>query len=129
MIQKKFRGKRIDNGEWVYGSLVVQEKTRIFSWGLSGWESNEIHPESVGQFINKKDKNDIEIYEGDIMKFTHTRCKKLEDCFNNEVIKDITDLPIQLYVDGGEIEVYGNITDNPELLEKQNENIKKNHMG
>jgi hypothetical protein len=67
MREIKFRGKRIDTGEWVEGSYVskfsftdgsVHENTIVTTDGL---KSYLVHPETVGQFIGLKD-----IYEGDV---------------------------------------------------------------
>jgi hypothetical protein len=69
MRDYKFRGKRIDNGEWVYGNLV---KT---AYGLYIIPQNiiadqipkySVDPKSVGQYAELLDINRKEIYEGDI---------------------------------------------------------------
>ncbi len=78
MSEIKFRGKRKDNGEWVYGNYVRLEKDdKIIHYILTGktelvygmetFEKFEVIPETVGQFINAHttDFEKKEIYEGD----------------------------------------------------------------
>ena len=68
MREIKFRGKRKDNGEWIYGDLIqtkegiyiLPQNSSIYSMGFI-----EVIPETVGQYINIKDSKKREIYEGD----------------------------------------------------------------
>lgn len=65
----KFRGKRVDNGEWVYGDYIKvtphkdNDGHRICS--QDSWDIFEIDPETVGQFTGFRD-----LIEGDICNIT-----------------------------------------------------------
>jgi uncharacterized phage protein (TIGR01671 family) len=142
MREYLFRGKRIDNGEWVHGCLTQLQQDQVAIYdnrpcasSLRLWEYIQLHtyeviPETVGQYTGLLDKNGKEIYEGDIVKAWSQGVSAI-----GEVSRRIDGLWI-IYPayqkqtiwglmpdkDGTTtVEVIGNIYDNPELVEP-NEN-------
>ena len=139
-----FRAKRIDNSEWVEGYYIYHikrticpigdsvkpedEQHVIMQDGFSDWNMPrntvvfDIDPETVCQYTGMKDKNGSRIWENDIVKIENSMDEGIGniefydgmwyvDGEPSNSLHDITE-----YDDAGEVEVIGNIFDNPELL-------------
>lgn len=125
-----FRGKRIDNGDWVFGDLIREP------WGYciqvvtgSGNEYSRkkyaITEETVGQYTGLKDKNGKRIFEGDIISFFNWGGNVLK----RAVVWDPQLGRFSVFIDGalsvgvnpisGPHKVIGNIHDNPELMKDE----------
>lgn len=115
MREIKFRGKRLDNGEWVYGDLHIRTALIHIHPDLGG--KVFIDPDTVGQFTGLLDKNGREIYEGDIYRFDHPDSINEVSYSMGGGFAGFDFSPA--FTDWNQltnIEVIGNIHDNPELL-------------
>jgi uncharacterized phage protein (TIGR01671 family) len=128
----EFRGKCPDNGEWYFGSLVVMKN------GQTEIVTNEVDdvicrvnviPETVEQYTSLKDNKGAKIFEGDIVEFHNTegqifrqvvRWDKKLLCYSYGVMpyKNIVESSYYHNLDEN-VNVIGNIYDNPELLDVQ----------
>ncbi len=127
-----FRGKRIDNGAWVEGYVIVYPsgKTEVHKKCTQPPDILlvcETDPETVCQYTGLTDKNGRKIFEGDIAKVQHTDGEEdyvemaevswddKNACFSPWDWQYQCD-GCDLYCEIQSIEVIGNIFDNPELL-------------
>lgn len=129
-----FRAKSVYSGEWIYGVPVSNGYiTCIFNLidGLSELKGFQVKSETVGQYTGLCDKNGVKIFEGDILKTREYG--KISDY----IIVDGFDTFAVIYkpcrfrlvnrnrrfnfvdIRRDQLEVIGNVHDNPELLEKK----------
>jgi len=144
MREIKFRGKTL-SGEWVYGSLLTDFGGEI--WIVNTLQDvenlnpenvwSEVDPGTVGQYTGLKDKNDVGIYEGDIVTWDDRSNGKYwrvaqvyydkfgRLCYKFTHKTTTTDLIGSIWYQGQfayaetthiDLEIIGNIHENPELL-------------
>ena len=132
----KFRGKSVDEGKWLIGSLVPNGQRPCIAPFKEGFHLERVDPSTVGQFTGLTDYNGKEIYEGDII---HLNEEEFELEYGNGIVvfldKDFGGRPCggMWYVEDadknsrtdnslydlyqcGSLEIIGNIHDNSEML-------------
>lgn len=130
-----FRGKRLDNGEWIEGAFCPKNSKGdipciiVYNDTMAGFWF-EVDPATVGQYTGLKDKNGKRIFEGDIVAQNwYDYTEPAEDSFGEVVFceYDCSFSVMDVEKDGivplgrchayhWEVEVIGNVHDNPDLL-------------
>ena len=123
-----FRGKRRDNGEWVYGNYIHTPNV-TFIYDVYETDSShdwyEVDPATVGQFTGLTDCYGKKIFEGDIHGMPGWIVTYCADVNEGEgmnagwyVQRDNWEswMPLENH---SEHKIIGNIHDNPELLEEE----------
>ena len=133
-----FRGKRLDNGEWIYGNLFVPDipdaPVEICTGTNRVRITYEVDPDTVGQYTGLTDKNRKPVFEDDIckdgwgnncaVKFGRVNIRCCGCCYDYHDAVGFFLAPKNgrgdCDADGNVwdyVEVIGNIHDNPELVE------------
>lgn len=138
MREIKFRGKRLfDNKEWKYGFYYLyidnlgkefhnilneEEQVTVNEYGATVPAFTNIDKNTLGQYTGLKDVNGKEIYEGDIV-YVASEDEKAMILWDKESARFVLQFKdwcadFDNYYEK-DLEVVGNIYDNPELLEKE----------
>ncbi len=132
--QIKFRGKDLNTGKWVYGSLLQDDYGTFqlvdFIDHHETW--HDIDPNTIGQFTGLHDRTGKEVYEGDVVFWIAIDMRGRGKGEQGAIIWDnptmswaiLRDNPtsdgrpciISRPFDKKHLEVVGNIHDNPELM-------------
>lgn len=136
-----FRGKRIDNGEWVYGDIIhngVDENNCLIQY-KDGDSAicmvdiqdklcliRKVYASTIGQYTGLTDNNGVKIFEGDIVRYGDTTHRVVFERRNGTAYFGLVygpeeTLPFGHYQDLKQIEVIDNIYDNTELIKRMDD--------
>lgn len=124
-----FRGKANGSGRWIHGDLIWNGHTpAIFEDSDQAYGAITIQEHTLGMNTGLKDKNDHEIYGGDILAHDGRVIGHVVDgvrgyCFDVVYVDPVSTSTWSLYgvvvTDyEGDVEIVGNIYDNPEMVKK-----------
>ena len=123
-----FRGQRVGNRKWVRGDLVHGRgsyKGRVYickadaktQYKVIGFE---VVPETIGQYLEVRDRKQKRIFKGDIVRKTnngrHPKIFVANECAPFYTQEEVYYGPFEHFTEPCEYEIIGNIHDNPELL-------------
>lgn len=134
MTKELYRGKRVDNGEWVKGDLIKSKDKCYIHPQANVFQVNnalsklivlhEVIPETVGQYTGLTDRYGTKIFERDIVDILIENEERGVITYNDGCFIVEADGFILTFIDhlyGTDVEVLGNMHDNPELLKGEEE--------
>ena len=136
MRESLFRGKRVDNGEWIDGFYAKSgDRTFILidnDFAVGYVIMKEVYPETVGQFTGLTDENGRKVFEGDILIDDNNWFKGLvvfrhigispdfdDSCEGSGFYAVVQRIPYRGLTYICSSKIIGNIHDNPDLWEEE----------
>ncbi|MDB45345.1 hypothetical protein D1183_14675 [Listeria monocytogenes] len=126
MREIEFRGKIVGAEGFVYGKLlaplasgnayIAYDVNEVGSFVYIS-RSEKVDPETIDQYTGLKDKNGKKIFEGDICWEEHNECYGVVKFEEGKFLYVWENIAEDLWEVADSIEIYGNIHENPELME------------
>lgn len=123
MKEYKFRGKCVERDKWVYGFLIQYENGWFICNFIGDAYQYEVDPSTVGQFTGVKEYytqmvgEGQEIYFGDVVRlFGGEYCHRYYEHDQTIVVKSAYDIVVM--EESENVQLLGNVWDNPELLKE-----------
>ena len=132
-----FRGKRVDNGEWIEGAYMPYYYSTRYGKVAAIFTNDDVlcktyrypvDPSTVGQYTGLKDKDGNRIFEGDIVRCGTGRICKVTffispgfSGFDLVPVGNFDAPPPYNWSLFSDIEIIGNIHNNPELMKGDND--------
>ncbi|MBQ9460128.1 MAG: hypothetical protein IJU66_09385 [Oscillospiraceae bacterium] len=124
-----YRGKTIEGNKWVYGNGAHQTDIGMCYVQYGGQRIHQqVQPDTLGEYIMRTDKKGMDVFTGDVVKITRHGCPDYSGYVSYSKMhtayvvvttrsKYGTEVELPLPPDDMDIEVLGNVYDNPELVD------------
>ena len=132
MREITFKGKRVDNGEWIEGAYMPYYYSTRYGKVAAIFTNDDVlcktyrypvDPSTVGQYTGLKDKNGKKIFEGDLVIYRDRIFDEVvgvieydDGCFCVHTLRSPNSPAIDIVMNESEVEVIGNIHDDKEIL-------------